>query len=231
MNLLFLLHNDKYAAKAFALLFPKLSAHRLKIFLSQNQKKKSYLPPEIQELVEHEKYDSSWAEKFAIDAEFCENINSAKTISEIKKFSPDLIISIRFEQILRHEIIDCPRFGVLNLHSGILPSYRGMMPSFWEILNCEKELGTTLHFIDDNTIDTGDIISSTRQKFDQNLSLSQNVENLYDDGCKLILEVIEKISRGEKIHTTKQKDLGDAKYFSYPTAEDVKKFRQLARII
>jgi len=231
MRLLFLLNNDKYAAKAFALLLPEISQHHLKIFLSQNLAKKSRLPKEIQELAAHEKYNSNWLEKFSIPAQFCDDINSPETISEIKKFAPDLIISIRFEKILRQEAIDCARFGVLNLHSGILPAYRGVMASFWKILNGENELGATLHYIQDHTIDTGDIISITRKKFQYDLSLSQNVENLYDDACLLLLDAIKKIERGEKIPVTKQKDLGGARYFTYPKSEDVEKFLLKMKII
>lgn len=231
MNLLFLLNNDKYAAKAFAIMLPKLSEHNIKILLSQSFVKKNSSPKELQKLAEIEKYEFNWQEKFSTEAKFCDNINSQKTITEIKKFNPDLIISIRFNQILQQAIIDIPSFGVLNLHSGILPNYRGVMASFWAILNGEKNLGTTLHYIQNSTIDTGDIIAFSSGKIDYELSFLENVNNLYDEGSKLILGAIKKISLQEKIKTIKQSELGSGRYFSYPKSTDIEKFLHIMKLV
>ena len=47
--------------------------------------------------------------------------------------------------------------GAINLHPSLLPKYRGRAPLNWAILNGEKMLGLTAHWID-NGVDTGDII-------------------------------------------------------------------------
>ena len=46
-------------------------------------------------------------------------------ISRVQAFAPDLIVSIRFGEILRWPVIRSARFGVLNLHSGLLPPFGG----------------------------------------------------------------------------------------------------------
>ena len=73
--------------------------------------------------------------------------------------TPELMISIRYGKILRSKALSIPDLGVLNLHSGKLPDYRGVMATFRAMLAQEQELFSTLHWIDDDTIDTGRVIS------------------------------------------------------------------------
>ena len=74
-----------------------------------------------------------------------------------KKINPDLIICAYYPQIFPKELLDLPPLGCINVHPGCLPKYRGTFPTPWHILNNEKEIGITLHYMDKN-IDTGDII-------------------------------------------------------------------------
>ena len=81
----------------------------------------------------------------------------------VRAFDADLLISIRFGQIFKAEAIAQPRTGIINLHSGLLPEYKGVMASFWSLLNEEPRLGTTLHWITDKKIDSGALISTRSQ--------------------------------------------------------------------
>ena len=85
--------------------------------------------------------------------------NSPSGIASLKSTNPDLIVSIRYGHILKQSAIDIPHLGVLNLHSGKLPQYRGVMATFRALLAGDAALFSTLHWIDDETIDTGRIIS------------------------------------------------------------------------
>ncbi|HMD72586.1 MAG TPA: formyltransferase family protein [Steroidobacteraceae bacterium] len=59
-----------------------------------------------------------------------QNPNSASGLQQVQDFAPDLIVTIRYGAILKSALIAIPRFGVLNLHSGLLPSYRGVLAVF-----------------------------------------------------------------------------------------------------
>jgi hypothetical protein len=61
--------------------------------------------------------------------------------------------------------------------------------------------------------------------------LVKNINNLYQGGCELILQTLQKISAGEKIDTVNQKTLGAGQYFSYPQKDDVEKFLKLMRLV
>ncbi len=85
--------------------------------------------------------------------------NTADGLSTLAATEPDLMISIRYGCILEADALSIPAKGVLNLHSGGLPEYRGVMATFRAMLANDNMLCSTLHWIDDATIDTGRIIS------------------------------------------------------------------------
>jgi methionyl-tRNA formyltransferase len=85
------------------------------------------------------------------------NVNSLDFVERIKSLSPDLNLSISYNQILRRPIIASAKLGFLNFHAGKLPYYRGRNVINWAIINGEREIGITAHFVDEG-IDTGDII-------------------------------------------------------------------------
>lgn len=80
----------------------------------------------------------------------------------IKKLSPDLIIVSSFNSIIPASIISIPKIGVINIHPSLLPKYRGATPTVWALMNGEKETGVSIHFIEDERIDKGSIITQSR---------------------------------------------------------------------
>jgi methionyl-tRNA formyltransferase len=85
------------------------------------------------------------------------NVNAREFVELAWKVSPDLGVSISYNQILRRPILDSARLGFVNFHAGKLPHYRGRNVVNWAIINGEEEIGLTAHFVDEG-IDTGDII-------------------------------------------------------------------------
>jgi len=152
-------------------------------------------------------------------------INSEEGLACLAATAPDLVLSIRYGGILRDKAIAIPPMGVLNLHSGLLPDYRGVMATFYAMLNGESEIGMTLHTILDAGIDTGDIIGSTRIKLDAGHSYLWNVLQLYPAGVDLMLASVENISSGECLAGGAQPECGN--YYSFPTAEQLQRFGEM----
>lgn len=249
MKILLFLNGDVYSATMLNLLLPTLKNHKLAVCLSEKmgnpknlcaelikmqndeQKKMMELFVKLDHLKNRKinkfKTFNQIAEFFDTKISTYENVNSENALQNFKEFAPDLIISIRFGQIFKQALIDIPRCGVINLHSGILPNYRGVLSSFWAILNGEKEIGATLHYISDSKIDAGDIIGFVKVDFDKNSSLVSNISNLYLSAFSLLAKTIEKISDGEKLKAVKQSELGNSRYFSYPKADDIKEFTKI----
>lgn len=231
MRIIFLLNKDIHAAYALNLLFKNLKKHQVKIVLSKKVGKKNSLPKELKMLKKHEQpalpsFDRI-AQFFGEKIKSYKDINSKTAVKDFQKFAPDLIISIRFGQILKDEIIAVAKHGVINLHSGILPGYRGVLASFWAILNGEKQIGSTLHYIENSKIDDGQIIKINKQKIAKDKSLIFNISSLYKDGTASIIEAINKIEKKQKIKTINPKTLGKANYFSFPGEKEITQFKKI----
>jgi methionyl-tRNA formyltransferase len=78
-------------------------------------------------------------------------------LTQVEAMAPDLIICAYYPRIFPRRLLKIPPLGCVNVHPGLLPHYRGTFPTPWCILNNEKEIGVTLHYMDEG-IDTGDIL-------------------------------------------------------------------------
>lgn len=107
------------------------------------------------------KHPDKWlknkAKEISVPFELFENVNSKESLERIKAYKCDVIVSMSFEQILKKELLELTPMGAINCHASALPFYRGRNPINWAIINDEKELGITVHHVDEG-IDTGDII-------------------------------------------------------------------------
>lgn len=148
--------------------------------------------------------------------------NSPQGCQTLRELEPDLVISIRYRCILREEAIAIPARGVINLHSGILPDYRGVMATFWAMLAGEKEIGTTLHRIVDSGIDTGPILGIHRRSARPQRSYLANVLGLYAGGCDMIASAVDSVAAGREMPAYEQTAAGN--YFGTPETNDVNRF-------
>lgn len=102
-----------------------------------------------------------------------ENVMDDGTLRWIDNFKPDLIITL-FHQIIKEPLISIPTRAILNIHPGVLPEYRGIQPYFWELANGSEWGGSTVHYISDEGIDTGNIVGYTRHRLPVNCSVQLN---------------------------------------------------------
>ena len=117
----------------------------------------------------------------------CGSVNSKESLSTLKSLDADLFISIA-AIIFKRRFLDIPRLGTLNLHTALLPKYRGLMPSFWVLKNKEKQTGVSVFFVDEG-IDSGPIL--VQKKFNiENLSHWDLVRMTKFLGMEAILEGI-----------------------------------------
>ncbi len=150
------------------------------------------------------------------------NPNSPEGLRTLEEQHAELVVSIRYRRILKEEAIAIPARGVINLHSGILPDYRGVMATYWAMLAGEKEIGATLHWIVDSGIDTGPVIGIHRKKARPDRSYLANVLGLYADGCDMIADAVRAIA-GEQGPGGRPQPSG-GRYYSAPAAPDVERF-------
>lgn len=148
------------------------------------------------------------------------SINSKSSIIKISDYNPDLLISIQGNEIFKSPIIRLAPNGCLNLHSALLPKYRGLMPSFWVLKNKEEKTGVSVFFIDEG-IDSGPILVQ-REVFIKDMTQAQLITITKQIGMECIIEAINKILIGDI--TTQPNDDKEMTYFSFPEREDVIEF-------
>ncbi len=224
MNITLLGHDDIASKIAMRLIVGGLPEHNYKLFLSGSLAAgNDRLPEPLDELTRLDRrfYDSlPWG--INGDPEDLPEPNTSDGVATIRGFDPDLFISVRYRRILKSAAIEIPCHGVLNLHSGLLPKYKGVMATFWAMLNGENEIGCTLHNIIDRTIDTGPIIGLSRSPTRTDCSYLANVLESYLEGCRMIVNAVRKISAGKSIETSAQ--TGEGNYYSMPQAQDLDQF-------
>lgn len=147
--------------------------------------------------------------------------NNDAGLAFIQAAAPDVILSIRYGAIFKAAAIAKPRLGILNLHAGLLPEYRGVLASFRALMAGEREIGCTLHYITDGTIDTGPVVGQARVPADTRRSLFANVLSLYPSGIALMAQAIQRLATGGDLETSLQ---SGGSYYSYPTADEWDEF-------
>jgi methionyl-tRNA formyltransferase len=110
-----------------------------------------------------------------------------KFISQLRELKPDLIVVVAYGQILPQSILDLPEFGCINIHTSLLPKYRGAAPIQWSIANGETETGVTIMKMDAG-LDTGPILSQTHTP----ISSKDNSQMLHDRLAQLGAELLAK---------------------------------------
>jgi methionyl-tRNA formyltransferase len=118
-----------------------------------------------------------------------ERARNENFIEELRKLNPDLIAVAAFGQILPQSILDLPRFACINVHTSLLPKYRGAAPIQWAILNDEPETGVTIMKMDAG-MDTGAILTQEKTLIHE----SDNAQTLHDRlatiGAELLVRTI-----------------------------------------
>ena len=104
----------------------------------------------------------------------------AAFFEQLRQLKPDLIAVAAYGQILPPAILELPRYGCLNVHTSLLPKYRGAAPIQWAILGGDPETGVTIMKMDAG-LDTGDILTQVTTP----ISAADNAQTLHDRLARL----------------------------------------------
>ncbi|AQG79672.1 methionyl-tRNA formyltransferase [Spirosoma montaniterrae] len=148
------------------------------------------------------------------------NINKDENLEKLRAYKPDLLVSIAGNQIFKRKLLDVATHGCINLHTALLPKYRGLMPSFWVLKNGETHTGVSVFFVDEG-IDSGPILVQKKLEIG-NRSQAELIDVTKKMGMDAILESIEKIHSGN--YELIENDAAQMTYFTFPTKADVQAF-------
>jgi methionyl-tRNA formyltransferase len=151
------------------------------------------------------------------------SINSKSSLQIIKDLKPDLLISIAGNQIFKKPLLEIAPLGCINLHTALLPKYRGLMPTFWVLKNDDPFTGVSVFFVDEG-IDSGPIIVQRKVAIMPGESQSSLIKRTKMIGMQSIIEAVERIN--QQNFTLIENDSRQMSYYSFPTKEDVREFRK-----
>lgn len=160
--------------------------------------------------------------KYRIKRYETDSINSKDFIEYIKTSQIDLVISIASPKIFKKDILTAPIKGCINYHTAFLPKYRGRQPLFWALLNEEKEVGISIHEMDEK-IDNGPIIVQNKIPVSSKDTLHSLYLKTIKIGPMLLMEAIKKLDNDCKDRI--ENDSKQATYNSFPIKDDTKLFK------
>lgn len=134
--------------------------------------------------------------------------NETEMIEKLKELEPDFIIVVAYGQILSKEILDIPKYACVNLHASLLPKLRGSAPINWAIINGEIVSGNTTMIMDVG-IDTGDMLLKQEFKITEDMTAGDLHDILMNSGAKLLVETINKYSKGQIVPEKQNGDLSN----------------------
>jgi methionyl-tRNA formyltransferase len=147
-------------------------------------------------------------------------INQPESVEAIKNYKPDLLISILGNQIFKKPIISLAPKGCLNLHTALLPKYRGLMPTFWVMKNDERYTGVSVFFVDEG-IDSGPIIVQEKVKIGEKTQ-EELIRYTKKLGMEAIIKTVDLIQNDKVVLI--ENDDSEKSYYSFPDREDVEVF-------
>ena len=118
----------------------------------------------------------------------------------VQELQPELIVVAAYGRILPEEILQAAPYGAINVHSSILPKYRGAAPINWAILNGETVTGDTIMYMA-KELDAGDIIRCAETAIDADEDAQALTARLAELGAKTLVDVVADMGRGTVART------------------------------
>ncbi len=135
-----------------------------------------------------------------------EDASSPESIEFLRKLGADLFVVVAFGQILSKGALLIPKYYSINLHSSLLPKYRGAAPINWAIMNGDTLSGVTIIKMNEQ-MDEGDVITKKEvkiEKDDTGITLNEKLSEL---GAKVLLETIDMIEEKKESFTKQDEQL------------------------
>jgi methionyl-tRNA formyltransferase len=154
------------------------------------------------------------------------DMNRTESLNFIKQNKPDYLLGAHLNQLVKPIVLDLPNMACINIHPSILPSYKGVDPVFYALLNKETEIGVTLHKMSEE-FDSGEILA-TQTLSTKATDLYHSVYfyncQLFEEGVKLAIEWMDdETTVGTVINKANK---ASDNYDSWPSRTKVKQFKQ-----
>jgi len=165
---------------------------------------------------------SAYAESKNIPVKIITTPNSKKFRTYLETLDLDIIIN-QSQNIIKKELLNIPKIGVLNRHNALLPKNRGRLTPFWVIYNGDKETGVSIHFVEEG-IDSGDVIVQKKYEVKSSDNFNSIVATNYTIASGAMIEAIDLLETGFSDFITNDDNL--ATYNTTPTFKEALHYRK-----
>lgn len=122
-------------------------------------------------------------------------LKDGEAVKRIQEQKPDIVIVAAYGKILPKELLEIPRYGCVNVHASLLPSYRGAAPIQWAVLNGEEKTGVTIMQMGEG-LDTGDMLLVEDTPIGPEETSAQLFDRLAALGASALLKALEGLENG-----------------------------------
>lgn len=154
------------------------------------------------------------------------NVNEGAYIAGLRRLEPDLLVSVAASQIFKNDLLSVPRLHAINIHTGRLPKYRGMMPVFWQLYDGQPEIGITIHTMTPQ-IDLGEVLLCRSVPVRNGASLDETVREMKRQGAHAMLGLLQRYLDGSV--TATPMDRSQSGYRSFPGRPEATAFRKMGK--
>ncbi|MDP4219233.1 MAG: methionyl-tRNA formyltransferase [Bacteroidota bacterium] len=134
------------------------------------------------------------AQKLGIPVLAPEKLADPTFVTQLRALDADIFCIVAYK-ILPREVFSIPRLGAFNVHTSLLPKYRGAAPMNWAIMNGETRTGVTT-FLLDNKVDTGNILLQAAVPIGPDETVGELHDRLMHLGAQLASETLHGLANG-----------------------------------
>ena len=121
----------------------------------------------------------------------------------VESLKPELIVVAAYGKLLPEELLNYPKYGSINVHSSLLPAYRGAAPINWAILDGLEETGVTIMYMAGD-LDAGDIILQKTTAIGGTEDAQGLTARLAELGAEALSEAVAALANGTAARTPQE---------------------------
>jgi hypothetical protein len=150
------------------------------------------------------------------------DLRDPQILSCVERLTPDLLVSVLFEQRLPASLLRVPRYGSVNVHPSLLPEFAGRAPVIMALAAGRATLGVTLHLMNEE-LDAGNILAQHTISVGERDSVLTTQVKLVRRGMEALPAVMEDLASGKAVSW--QQDLTKRTYFSEPDRRTMRELK------